>query len=54
MLVHDMIFIDPLKFANSNFWIIGALSLGFVLWIGVFRLIFYRLKDDMSHQASCS
>ena len=50
----DMIclLIAPLKFANSNLWIIGALSLGFVLWIGVFRLIFYRLKDDMSHQAS--
>ena len=50
----DMIclLLAPLKFANSNLWIIGALSLGFLLWIGVFRLIFYRLKDDMSHQAS--
>jgi membrane-associated phospholipid phosphatase len=43
---------SPLKFANSNFWIISGLSVGFVLWFGIFRLILYRLRDDMSNLAT--
>ena len=54
LVATDMIWLSlsPLKFPTSNLWIIGGLSLGFVLWIVIFRVIFYRLKDDMSHLAS--
>ena len=40
--------LSPLRFAKSNFWIIGGASFVFSLWFFVFRLILYRLRDDIS------
>ena len=40
--------VSSLEFANSNFWAIGGIGLGFGLWFCIIRLVSYRLRDDRS------
>ena len=45
--------ISPLRVDRSNLVIIGGVAIGFLVWFCIFRLVLYRLRDDMSKVGQC-